>query len=529
MNHAPVYTADLGTGEYRNPILYADYSDPDIIRVGGDFYMIASSFTCVPGVPVLHSVDLVHWELINYCVRRLPFDRYDSPAHGCGTWAPSLRYHNECFYAFIPMPDEGIFVTTASDPAGAWTPLRCIKEARGWIDPCPLWDDDGRAYMAFAYANSRCGIKHRLSMVEMDPVTCDVTGDPVLVFDGTLSAPTVEGPKLYKRNGWYYIFAPAGGVTNGWQIALRSRSVYGPYEARIVLHQGNTAVNGPHQGGYVALEDERCFFLHFQDVGPMGRIVHLQPMCWQNDWPFIGVEQNGDGIGEPVSLWRLPFPENAGEGLEIVQDDDFSGDRLGLQWQFQCNPNPEWYDCKARPDALRLFMAHNPDRADNPLWFAGNALTQIPQAPDFDVTLDMSLCPSVEGDMAGLGVVGHQYAYLALATRSGVPVARLVQGQVIRDAMTGMKPGTVEEREVACAPLESHRIQLRMKVRAGNRVRFVYRSQSGECVEIGEWLPVAEGTWTGFKVAVFAMNHMNSCSDGYADMEGIRFTVPDAD
>ena len=521
-----VWRATMGN-EYTNPILCADYSDPDVIRVGGDFYMIASSFTYVPGVPVLHSTDLVNWELIGYCVRRLPFERYDRPVHGCGTWAPSLRYHDGRFYAFIPMPDEGIFVATAEDPAGEWTPLRCIKSVRGWIDPCPLWDDDGRAYIAFAYANSRCGIKHRLSVVEIDPVTCDVIGEPALVFDGTLSAPTVEGPKLYKRNGWYYIFAPAGGVPAGWQLVLRGRSVYGPYESRIVLHQGGTPVNGPHQGGWVELEDGRCFFVHFQDVGPMGRILHLQPMCWQNDWPFIGVEQNGDGIGEPVSRWKLPYPECGGECPGIVQDDDFSGDALALHWQFQCNPNPAWYDCAARDDALRLSCARNPDRDENPLWFAGNALTQIPQAPDFDATLTLTLCPEREGDMAGLGVVGHRYGYLAIALRGGKPVLRLVQGTVAHDTMMGMAEGTARETELECIPADRLHCRLRMKVRGGNRVSFAWADEGGAFSEIGMEMPVAEGTWTGFKVAIFALNGENVESKGYADMEALAFTPPE--
>ena len=520
-----IWQADLGS-EYKNPILYGDYSDPDVIRVGEDFYMIASSFTYVPGVPVLHSKDLVNWELIGYCVKRLPFERYDRPVHGCGTWAPSLRYHDGRFYAFIPMPDEGIFVATAEDPAGEWTPLRCVKEARGWIDPCPLWDDDGRAYMAFAYANSRCGIKHKLSMVEIDPVTCEVIGEPVLVFDGTLSAPTVEGPKLYKRNGWYYIFAPAGGVPTGWQLALRSRSICGPYEARIVLHQGDTPFNGPHQGGWVELEDGRCFFIHFQDVGPMGRIIHLQPMCWQADWPFIGLEQNGDGVGEPVERWAKPIPgmEKACPG--IVQDDDFTGDRLALHWQFQCNPNPAWYDCAARDDALRLYCVSNPDHEGNPLWFAGNALTQIPQAPDFDVELTLALHPEREGDMAGLGVIGHRYGYLAIARQNGQPVLRLVEGAVEHNAMMGMVEGVARETALESLPVGGWRCRLRMKIRGGNRVGFAWVGEDGSLTDIGPELPVAEGTWTGFKVAIFALNGDNARSKGFADMEAIRFTPP---
>ena len=205
------YVTDIKNGCYQNPVLPMDFSDPDAIRVGEDYYLISSSFTYLPGVPVLHSKDLVHWERIGNCVERLPFDRYAQPAHGCGTWAPALRYHAGRFYAFIPLPDEGIFYTEATDPAGPWSALHCVKSASGWIDPCPLWDDDGSVYMAHAFAKSRCGIKHKIQLSRLDPETLEVVEDGPIVFDGTLSQPTAEGPKMYKRNGWYYIFIPARG------------------------------------------------------------------------------------------------------------------------------------------------------------------------------------------------------------------------------------------------------------------------------------------------------------------------------
>lgn len=276
-----MWTADLGNGTYRNPILYADYSDPDVIRVGGDFYMTASSFAHTPGLPILHSKDLVNWKLIGHAVDRLPGE-YDGPVrHGDGVWAPSIRYHDGKFWIFFSAPDEGIYMTTAADPAGPWSPLHLVKEAKGWIDPCPFWDEDGRAYLVHAFARSRSGIKHRLKMCGMKPDGTGLLDDGVIIFDGELDHPTMEGPKMYKRNGYYYIFAPAGGVPTGWQTILRSRDVYGPYEDKIVLQQGSTETNGPHQGGYVELESGESWFIHFQDRDAYGRIVHLQPMRWE--------------------------------------------------------------------------------------------------------------------------------------------------------------------------------------------------------------------------------------------------------
>ena len=261
---------------YNNPILYADYSDPDVIRVGEDFYMVASSFTYLPGVPILHSRDLVHWELINYAVFSLSSPRYDAPRHGSGTWAPSIRYHNGMYYIFIPLPDEGIYVARCEDIRGRFR-VNCLVEAKGWIDPCPLWDDDGRAYMVFAYARSRCGIKHRLAMVEIDPECTHLIGQVQEVFHQEDIAPTIEGPKLYQKDGLYYIFAPAGGVATGWQAVLRSSSIWGPYEYKVVLRQGNTDINGPHQGGWVTAPDGSDWFIHF--ISRAGGCTGASPIC----------------------------------------------------------------------------------------------------------------------------------------------------------------------------------------------------------------------------------------------------------
>ena len=214
----------------------------------GTIFMTASSFNCTPGLPILHSKDLVNWRLVNYAFKNLDLPGYDRPMHGCGIWAPSIRYHNGLFWICVGLPDEGIYMTTAEDPFDEWSPLFCIKPGKGWIDPCPFWDDDGQAYLVHAFANSRCGIKSKLILHRMAPDGTGVLNEGKIIFDGTVDHPTVEGPKMYKRNGYYYIMAPAGGVTNGWQTVLRSQSIWGPYEDRIVLRQGSTPVNGPHQG-----------------------------------------------------------------------------------------------------------------------------------------------------------------------------------------------------------------------------------------------------------------------------------------
>ncbi|MDP3446005.1 MAG: glycoside hydrolase 43 family protein, partial [Ignavibacteria bacterium] len=246
-----IWNPNIDDSTYRNPIIYADYSDPDVCRVGDDYYMTSSSFSHFPGLPILHSKDLVNWKIIAHAVKNYPINEFIKPQHGGGIWAPSIRYHNNEFYIYFGDPDNGIFMTKSKNPEGPWEPLYLIKEAKGWIDPCPFWDDDGSAYLIRAWARSRSGIKHILTIHKMSSDGKTLLDDGVNVFSDSLNHPTIEGPKLYKRNGYYYIFAPAGGVKPGWQTILRSKNIYGPYEDKIVLEQGSTKVNGPHQGGWV--------------------------------------------------------------------------------------------------------------------------------------------------------------------------------------------------------------------------------------------------------------------------------------
>lgn len=310
---AAPWISDQGDGTYKNPILYADYSDPDVVRVGDDFYMTASSFNCVPGLPILHSRDLVNWKLIGHAIERMS-SRFDAVQHGNGIWAPSIRHHDGYFWIFVGDPDLGILMTRAKDPAGPWEPLHVVKEGKGLIDPCPLWDGD-KAYLVHAFAKSRAGKNCMIVCQEMSLDGNRVIGEEKLVIDGRNDVhPTIEGPKFYRRNGWYYIFAPAGGVKPGWQLAARAKSPFGPYEVRRVLEQGTTKINGPHQGGWVELENGENWFVHFQDRGAYGRVVHLNPVRWENDWPEMGLDFDENGVGEPVTTHEKPKVAAASTG-----------------------------------------------------------------------------------------------------------------------------------------------------------------------------------------------------------------------
>ena len=338
-----VWVADNGNGTYKNPVINADYSDPDAIRVGDDYYMISSSFNHVPGLPILHSNDLVNWTIIGHVLKnQLPLDHFSKVQPGNGVWAPSIRYHNNEFFIYYPDPDFGIYLTKAKNILGPWTDPVLVEAGKGLIDPCPLWDEDGQVYVVHAFAGSRAGIKSIIVIKKMSSDGTKTIDDGVLVYDGHEKDPTIEGPKFYKRNGYYYIFAPAGGVSTGWQLVLRSKNIYGPYERKVVMDEGSSKINGPHQGAWVDTKTGEDWFLHFQDKDAYGRVVHLQPMKWINDWPVIGMDKDNDGKGEPVLVYKKP---NVGKTYPVAtpaESDEFNENKIGLQWQWQANPKPYW-------------------------------------------------------------------------------------------------------------------------------------------------------------------------------------------
>jgi beta-xylosidase len=407
-----------------NPILNADWPDPDAIRVGDDYYLVASSFNRAPGLPVLHSTDLVSWEIVTNALRELPpVEHYAVPRHGGGVWAPSLRFHNGTYFIVYPDPDHGIYVLTAADPRGEWSLPHLLIPGIGLIDPCPLWDDDGRTYLVHAWAMSRSGQKNRLTVVEVSEDLRRVVGAPRTVVDGgELSGyRALEGPKFYKHDGWYWIFAPAGGVATGWQSVFRSRSPYGPYDSRIVLEQGDTPVNGPHQGAWVDTPTGEHWFLHFQDRGVFGRVVHLQPMTWGEDgWPRIGA-QRANGRGEPVMTLPVPTtlaPASATQGQrEPERSGDFTGTVLGPHWHWQANPHPEWAQL---PGDGTLRLGVQAMDSGNLRELPCVLSQQLPGRPS-EVTTGLRLESDVSGARAGLVVLGIDYAWIGLV-RGGTGV-----------------------------------------------------------------------------------------------------------
>ena len=514
INSSKLWVSDLGNGKYKNPVLHADYSDPDAIRVGDDFYMVASSFDAVPGLPVLHSKDLVNWSLIGHALlRQPPYDHFSKTQHGNGVWAPAIRFHDGEFYIYYPDPDFGIYRVQTKNPAGKWSDPILVVPGKGLIDPCPMWDENGRVYLAYAYAGSRAGIKSILAVKELNKTGDKAIDEGVIVYDGHETDPTIEGPKLYKRNGYYYIFAPAGGVATGWQLVLRAKNIYGPYARKVVMDQGKSPINGPHQGAWIDTPTGEDWFLHFQDKAAYGRVLHLQPMKWVSDWPVIGLDPDGDGIGEPVATYRKP---NVGKIYPVntpAEGDEFNTTRLGLQWQWQANPSAAWSFISN--GVLRLYTQKIADSAQN-YWDVPNLLLQKFPAEEFTVTTKMKFTknPKLQGERAGLLIMGYSYAGVALkSTADGLSLVTFVAKNANKGkAETEKKIITVTQTEV----------YLRVKVIKGALCQFSYSLDGKVYIPAGDSFQAEEGQWIGAKAGLFATRPTQTNDAGFADFDWFR-------
>lgn len=499
-----VWRPDLGNGKYKNPVLFADYSDPDVCRVGSDFYMTSSSFNAVPGLQILHSQDLVNWELVGAALpEKLPgTEGLEAPQYGKCVWAPSIRYHQGYFYIFYGDPDRGIYRLRTRDVRGIWEAPVLVKAGTGMIDPCPLWDEDGRVYLVHALAGSRAQLKSVLCLMELDSTASKVLTDSRIIYDGHDQNITIEGPKLYKRNGFYYIFAPAGGVKTGWQIALRSTSLYGPYEEKIVLEQGETEINGPHQGAWVNTEMGEDWFLHFQDRGIYGRVVHLQPMVWESDWPVIG------RMGRPVKGGDKPKTAQRVFPYQPAESDEFESNTLGLQWQWAANVNPKWYFCDARDQLLRLYSYYSTESK------TPNLLLQKFPAQAFTATAKVRFCPSTKhlGERAGMIISGTQSNYFVMKNLAdGIVLSFQCEAKGNNVAIISVKP--------------KQWIWLQVQIDNQGLCTFFY-SLDGEKFKKAAWtVPVEKGEWTGAKMGLFCTRANSGENDGgWLDVDWFRIT-----
>lgn len=498
---------DMGNDKYKNPIIFADYSDPDVIRVEDDFYMVSSSFNCMPGIPVLHSGNLVNWKIIGHVYEKLPLKKYDKPVHGQGSWAPSIRFHNGLFYVYFCTPHDGLFVATTSDPAGEWD-LNLVEEVELWEDPCPFWDDDGNAYLVRSKLRADILYLHKMS-----PDGKKILDNGKIIFNDVSRQPVIEGPKIFKRDGYYYILAPAGGVPRGWQTALRSKNIYGPYEDRVVLHQGNTDINGPHQGGLVELKSGEWWFLHFQDRGAYGRILHMQPVEWKDGWPLMGKDINGDSTGEPVYEYKKPGVGKTSPVIYPQTTDEFDNASLGLQWQWHANPKKEWYSLTESRGNIRLYSVKNYTQNGN-LWFVPNLLLQKFPAPDFSATTKITFTPDIPNEKSGLLIMGREWAFIAFTkTANGLELG-MYTGSYFQ--------GEDKTEKIESVPVDRNSCYLRVHVDSRQVCIFSYSFDGKEYKTLGKKFTAAPGIWIGAKVGLFSINPNITEGRGFADFEWFR-------
>lgn len=521
-----VWVSDEGNGMYRNPVLHADYSDPDVCAVGEDYFLTASSFNCTPGLPILHSKDLVNWKIVNYALKKVePVEYYNEARHGKGVWAPSIRFHEGVFYIYWGDPDFGIFMVKTRDPYGEWDKPVLVKAGKGMIDPCPLWDDDGRVYLAHAWAGSRAKFNSVLTVCEMNKEGTAVISDPVLVFDGNDGVNhTIEGAKFYKRNGFYYLFAPAGGVVSGWQLVMRSKDVYGPYEARIVMAQGKTDINGPHQGGWVDTPAGESWFLHFQDKGAYGRVLHLNPMKWINDWPVIGVDKDGDGCGDPVSRYRKPKTGKTYPIETPVESDEFDTRKLGLQWEWHANYQ-DVFGFTTNMGYVRIY-GHELSPHFKNFWEVPNLLMQKFPAEEFTATAKLKVSAKDDGQLSGLIIMGWDYSWIGVEKQGE---KFLLKQAVCKDAEQGnleqvstlavLEPS--RKFEAGLFPNYEREIYIRVHVDKGAYCRFSYSLNGKKFTEAGTLFKARQGKWIGAKVGMFSVTPHGK-ERGWLDVDWFR-------
>ena len=527
-----VWCPDKGDGTYTNPVINADYSDPDVCvgPSGEDYYLTASSFQCIPGLPILHSRDLVNWQIVGYAIKdklyaghRELIEHYNTVQHGNGVWAPSIRYHDGQYYIYWGDPDYGVFMvkTLNGDPAGEWTDPLLVIEGKGYIDTTPLWDEDGRCYLVNGWANSRAKFASVLTVRELSADGTRAIGQPVIVFDGNgTENRTCEGPKFYKRDGWYWIMCPAGGVPTGFQLAMRSKSPYGPYEHKVVLQQGKTHINGPHQGGWVHTKYGEDWFLHFQDKEAYGRVVHLNPVDWTTGWPIMGKK------GEPVTTYRKPKANGQLPTANPAESDEFNSPIMGKQWQWQAN-----YDEKfGVPTAFGTFRIYNyklPEDANN-LWLVPNMLLQKTPADEFTVTTKLRFTSKADGQLGGLIMMGLDYQALVVK-RVGqeFQLLKLTCHQADKgtpqeeELITTLKPTAEDKTDYKPGIHED--IYLMMKVK-DSQVKFLWSLDGRTYKSCSDAFKMREGKWIGAKFGYVSVDTNAKSDRGWLDADWIRIS-----
>ena len=415
---AQSWTADNGNGTFTNPLFYDEFSDPDILRVGDDYYLAGTTMHTVPGLVILHSRDLVNWENISYCFDRFDFDdpafslQNKKEIYGQGVWAPCIRYANGQFYVFTNINGKGLQCYTAKDIRGPWE----HHNMKGRIyDLGVHFDDDGKIYAIHGYGEVKC-----------TELKADLSG-PIMETEKTIipeGSGVGEGHHMYKINGMYYLIS-TDYKPNGRTLCSRSKSIWGPYETRVITadetfgyhaagltqwkgrivpdgskfsipqpDKNATACTNIHQGGIVEDQNGQWWALLMMDFHSIGRTTTLAPITWVDGWPMLGLPGN---IGRAPRTWFKPaIAPDEKPHAPYVRSENFDGKELGRVWQWNHNPDDRMWSMKRGRLQLNAMPAEQ-------LMWARNSLTQRAIGPTTEYRVQLFTKKMKDGDVAGLG------------------------------------------------------------------------------------------------------------------------------
>lgn len=533
---AQSWTADNGNGTFTNPLFYDEFSDPDILRVGDDYYLAGTTMHTVPGLVILHSKDLVNWENISYCFDRFDFgdDAFSLKNHkeiyGQGVWAPAIRYANGQFYVFTNINGKGLQCYTSKDIRGPWK----HHNMQGNIyDLSVLFDDDGKIYAIHKYGEVHC--------TELKP---DMSGpvegtDRVIIPEGNAIG---EGHHMYKINGMYYLIS-TDYMPNGRTLCSRSKSIWGPYETVTItadetfgyhaapltqvprgvkyrigedgtkfgipqVDKDATACTNIHQGGIVEDQSGQWWALLMMDFHSIGRTVTLAPITWKDGWPMIGLEGN---LGRAPRTWFKP--DVAGNAsiarAPYNRCEDFNAAQLGRVWQWNHNPDDTKWSLKKGHLRLQSMPAEQ-------LMWARNTLTQRVIGPTSIATVELYTKGLKDGDVAGLGNINVPCSWIGVVKDGGNLTLRCFE-QATNDTIN--------------KDMNGEKIWLRMVGDFDNdRAHYEYSMNGTTFQQIGREMPLSYQliSFQGSRHALFAFNHKGK-QGGYAEFDNFTVDEPQAD
>ena len=492
---AQKFHSDNGDGTYTNPVINADFPDPDVILVGDTYYMVTTTMFIFPGVTILKSHDLVNWEYAANAVSRFDFSNcYDLERcnrYGHGQWATSLKYHDNTFYLLFITLDEGGFIASAGKAEGPW---KLRKLPKGFYDPGLFFDDDGKIYVAHGYS--------KIYVTELNNDFSPKSKD-VLVYEGDIRK-GLEGMHVYKINGYYYLYGTYGGV-DGIQVALRSKNIYGPYQQKVVISDSTPGVNfGVHQGALIKTQRGEWWTMLFSDRGGLGRFPSLQPVTWIDGWPVAGVD------GKGVVTYRKPDVGKTYPVKTLPTSDEFNNKSNipGMQWGWNHNPDSATWSLTQKPGYLRLTTG----KVVSSIREARNTLTQriftyySDAIPTIGLT-KMNVGNMKDGDIAGLAVFQDPYAYIA--------VKKIKDSRYITMVNNGM--------EIDAGAVEGDTVYLRASVHYGTgEASFSYSMDNKNYTKLGDSLDMKFNlsVFTGNKFCLF--NYATKTPGGYVDFDWFR-------